>query len=120
MTANVTRFADGSVQGVWIHHQVFLDQAITLVVSATCLEIYDGNRAKVGGVISVSNDPDLPPGLFAWFQAIDNGEGANADPDQSTFVGIGNEEENEAFCNSPDGPRFGPFDVTGNLRVTQR
>jgi hypothetical protein len=118
-TANVTKFADGTVRGTWIHHQIFLDQAVTLVVDATCLGIYDGNRAKVGGVIMVSNDPDLPPGLFAWFQAIDNGEGAGADPDQTTFVGIGDEAENEAYCASPDGPRFGPFDVTGNLQVTE-
>ena len=117
ITANVTRFADGTVQGTWIHHQLFLDEAIRLVVDATCLGIYDGNRAKVGGRITFSNDPDIPAGLFAWFQAIDNGEGDGADPDQSTFVGIGDEAENEAYCNSPDGPRFGPFDVTGNLQV---
>ena len=67
----------------------------------------------------MSNDPDLPPGLFLWFQAIDNGEGAGADPDRSTFVGIGDEQENEDFCNSDEGPRFGPFDVTGNLEVIE-
>ena len=46
-----------------------------------------------------------------------NGEGANAVPDQSSLVGFGNEAANEAFCNSPNLPRFGPWDVQGNVQV---
>jgi hypothetical protein len=81
------------------------------------MNVYDGNRAKIGGVITVSNDPTLPPGVFAWFQVKDSGEGANALPDWSSLVGFGNEAANEAFCNSPNLPRFGPWDVQGNVRV---
>ena len=54
---------------------------------------------------------------FAWFQAFDNGEGVGASPDQSSLVGFGDEEANEAFCNSPRLPRFGPWDVQGNVQV---
>jgi hypothetical protein len=50
-------------------------------------------------------------------QVLDNGEGANAPPDQSSLVGFGNEAANEAFCNSPNLPRFGPWNVEGNVQV---
>jgi hypothetical protein len=79
--------------------------------------VYDGNRAKIGGVITNSNDPTLPPGTFAWFQVFDNGEGSNAPPDRSSLIGFGDEAANEAFCNSANLPRFGPWDVQGNVQV---
>ncbi len=65
----------------------------------------------------LSSDPTLPAGVFAWFSVFDNGEGANALLDRSTLVGFGNEAANEAFCNSPNLPRFGPWDVQGNVQV---
>jgi hypothetical protein len=69
------------------------------------------------GTVRNSNDPTIPPGTFAWFQVFDNGEGANSPPDQSSLIGFGNEAANEAFCNSPNLPRFGPWDVEGNVQV---
>ena len=68
-------------------------------------------------MIENSNDPTLPPGGYAWFQVFDLGEGVNAPPDRSSLVGFGNEAANEAFCNSPALPRFGPWDVRGNVEV---
>ena len=118
LTVNARKYADSSVGGVFTYHQVAFGEAFKFVVSVTCFEVYDGNRAKVGGVVEVSNDPTLPVGVFAWFQAIDHGEGAGAPPDESTLVGFGDEQENEDFCNSPDPPRFGPWDVIGNLQVS--
>jgi hypothetical protein len=109
--------ADGSVSGRFEYHQVVEGEAFTFNVRVTCLRVYDGNRAKIGGVVEVSNDPTLPPGVFAWFQAFDNGEGASSPPDQSSLVGFGSEAANEAFCNSPALPRFGPWDVQGNVQV---
>jgi len=53
------------------------------------MNVYDGNRAKIGGLVKVSSDPTLPAGVFAWFSVFDNGEGANAPPDRSTLVGFG-------------------------------
>ncbi len=48
---------------------------------------------------------------------FDNGEGGTATPDQSSLVGFGDEGANEAFCNGPNLPRFGPWDVQGNVQV---
>jgi hypothetical protein len=55
--------------------------------------------------------------VFAWFQVFDNGEGSGAPPDRSSLIGFGDEAANEAFCNSSNLPRFGPWDVEGNVQV---
>jgi hypothetical protein len=117
LSFNAKKYADGTVSGEFEYHQLGLGESFNFHVDVTCMNVYDGNRAKIGGVIRVSNDPTLPPGVFAWFQVFDNGEGANAPPDQSGLVGFGNEAANEAFCNSPALPRFGPWDVEGNVQV---
>lgn len=117
LAVNARKHADGTVQGMFEYKQEVSGEVFRFHVSVTCLEIYDGNRSKVGGVVEISNDPTLPAGVFAWFQAIDNGQGANAGPDRSTLVGFGDEAANQAFCDSPNPPRFGPWDVTGNLNV---
>ena len=116
---NAKRYADGSVSGQFEYHQIEVQTGATFKfnVDVTCMNVYDGNRAKIGGVIKNSNDPTLPPGTFAWFQVFDNGEGANEPPDQSSLIGFGDEAANEAFCNSPNLPRFGPWDVHGNVQV---
>jgi hypothetical protein len=117
LSFNARKHADGSVSGRFEYHQVVEGEAFVFNVSVTCLNVYDGNRAKLGGVIEVSNDPTLPPGRFAWFQVFDNGEGADAPADRSSLVGFGDEAANEAFCNSPNLPRFGPWDIQGNVQV---
>jgi hypothetical protein len=111
------KYADGSVTGNFVYHQIVEGESFNFHVDVTCMNVYDGNRAKIGGVITYSNDPTLPAGVFAWFQVFDNGEGANAPPDRSSLIGFGNEAANEAFCNSPNLPRFGPWDVEGNVQV---
>jgi hypothetical protein len=115
---NARKYADGSVSGQFEYHQIVEGESFDFHVEVTCMNVYDGNRAKIGGAIRNSNDPTLPPGAFAWFQVFDNGEGANAAPDQSSLIGFGDEAANEAFCNSPNLPRFGPWDVRGNVQVT--
>jgi len=85
-------------------------------VDVTCLNVYGGNRAKIGGIVTESTDPTIAVGTYGWFQTLDNGEGANAPPDWSSLVGFGDEAANEAFCNSPNLPRFGPWDVQGNVQ----
>lgn len=114
---NARKYSDGRVSGRFEYHQVVEGEAFVFNVDVTCFNVYDGNRAKIGGVIEVSNDPTLPAGVFAWFQVFDNGEGAAAPPDRSSLVGLGDEAANEAFCNSPNLPRFGPWDVQGNVQV---
>ena len=117
LSFNARKDADGSVTGRFEYHQVVEGEAFKFNVDVTCLNVYDGNRAKLGGVITVSSDPTLPVGVFAWFSVFDNGEGANAAPDRSSLVGFGTEAANEAFCNSPNLPRFGPWDVDGDVQV---
>ena len=117
LSFNARTDADGEVSGRFEYHQVVEGEAFTFNVSVTCFEVYDGSRAKIGGVIEVSNDPTVEPGTFAWFQVFDNGEGAGAPPDRSSLIGFGSEAANEAFCSSPNLPRFGPWDVQGNVQV---
>ena len=88
LSFNARKYADGSVSGRFEYHQVVEGEAFVFNVDVTCMNVYDGNRAKIGGVIEVSNDPTLPPGV-AWFQVFDNGEGANAPPDRSSLIGFG-------------------------------
>jgi hypothetical protein len=114
---NARRYGDGSVSGRFEYHQVVEGEAFKFNVDVTCFVVYDGNRAKIGGVVEQSSDPTVPVGTFAWFQVFDNGEGAGAPPDRSSLAGFGNEAANEAFCNSPNLPRFGPWDVQGNVQV---
>jgi hypothetical protein len=115
---NARKYSDGSVSGEFEYHQI-AGGTFKFNVEVTCMNVYDGNRAKLGGVVRQSSDPTLPPGTFAWFQVFDNGEGANAPPDRSSLVGFGDEAANEAFCNSPNLPRFGPWDVQGNVQVSR-
>jgi len=117
LSFNARKYEDGSVSGRFEYHQVVEGEAFVFNVDVTCLNVYDGNRAKIGGVIEVSNDPTLPAGVFAWFQVFDNGEGAAAPHDRSSLIGFGDEAANEAFCSSPNLPRFGPWDVQGNVQV---
>jgi hypothetical protein len=115
---NARKDADGRVSGQFEYHQIVEGESFNFHVDVTCLNVYDGNRAKIGGVIVNSNDPTLPRGTFAWFQVFDEGEGANAPADRSSLIGFGDEAANEAFCNSPNLPRFGPWDVEGNVQVS--
>jgi hypothetical protein len=113
---NARKYADGTVSGEFEYTQI-AGGTFRFHVAVTCMNVYDGNRAKIGGFVDESTDPDNPPGTYAWFQVFDNGEGANAPPDQSSLVGFGDEAANEAFCDSPNLPRFGPWDVSGNVQV---
>lgn len=114
---NARKYADGSVSGRFEYHQIVEGTSFDFNVDVTCMNVYDGNRAKIGGVVTSSSDPTIPPGTYAWFQVFDNGEGPNAAPDRSSLVGFGDEAANEAFCDSPNLPRFGPWDIQGNVQV---
>ena len=111
------KYADGSVGGHFEYIQKAGGETFRFGVDVTCMNVYGGNRAKIGGIVTQSSDPTIAVGMYGWFQVFDNGEGANAPPDQSSLVGFGDEAANEAFCNSPNLPRFGPWDVQGNVQV---
>lgn len=116
MSFTATRFTDGRVEGSFEYHQVVEGEAFRFTGRVTCLQVYDGNRAKFGGEIITSNDATVPVGTFGWFQVIDQGVGAGSSPDQSTIMGIGDAAANEAFCANPAGPRF-IFDTQGSILV---
>lgn len=117
---NAQKFADGSVHGRITYQQSFLDFHLRFEAVVTCMNVYDGNRVKYGGLITSSNDPDFPAGGFIWFQGIDNGEGAGAAPDLSTGSGFGDESGNEAFCASPapPNPTF-IAEIDGDIQVRE-
>jgi hypothetical protein len=117
LSFNAHSYSDGSVTGRFEYQQIAGGETFKFNVDVTCFKVYDDNRAKIGGVVNISSDPTVPVGTFAWFQAFDNGEGVGAPPDRSSLVGFGDEAANEAFCNSPNLPRFGPWDVEGNVQV---
>ena len=114
---NARKYADGSVSGRFEYHQIVEGTSFDFNVDVTCMNVYGGNRAKIGGIVTQSTDPTISVGTYGWFQTLDSGEGANAPPDWSSLVGFGDEAANEAFCNSPNLPRFGPWDVQGNVQV---
>jgi len=118
LTFNARKDADGSVGGQFNYHQTFMGETFKFNGPVTCFNVYDGNRAKIGGLVELSNDATLPPGVFIWWSVIDNGQGAGVAPDASTIIGAGDEADNEAFCDSPAVPRFGPWEIAGgNFQV---
>ena len=114
---NARKHADGSASGKIHYIQTVEGESFEFRIDVTCLEFYDGNRAKLGGVITWSNDATVPAGRYGWFQAFDNGKGKDDPPDRSSLLGFGDETANEAFCNSPNLPRFGPWDVEGDIKI---
>ncbi len=119
LTINARKREDGSVSGHYLYKQTFMGEVFVFSGPVTCMNVYDDNRAKVGGLIVQSNDPVFTPGFFIWWQVIDNGEG-DGSVDQSTISGFGDEAANEAFCDDPAPPRFGPWDVQhGNIQVRE-
>ena len=65
-----------------------------------------GNDAWIGGTITGSSDPTVV-GSGSWWHVTDNGEGANAPADITTFLGIGTAAQTQASAISipPTGTR---------------
>jgi hypothetical protein len=75
----------GDVGGVWVDVQG----------EVTCVAVDPvTNRAWVGGVVTQNrSDADLQeaihqPGRDVWFRVVDYGEGADAPPDRTSFLGF--------------------------------
>jgi len=70
---------DGTVTGnAEVHNPSF---PFTAHIVVSCLKV-SGNQADVGGTVTQSNDPGLPPGTSAFWSVTDNGE-----PGSSTASG---------------------------------
>jgi hypothetical protein len=107
--------ADGSVKGQFDYTQVRDGVALSASGSLTCAFVED-DHVWVGGVIEASSRASLV-GLDMWFQARDNGEGANAAPDMSSTLGAAAAPAGQQYCDDHPPVRF-PFLVgEGNLQV---
>jgi len=70
------KYADGSVSGHFEYIQKAGGNTFKFGVEVTCMNVYGGNRAKIGGIVTQSSDPTIAVGRYGWFQVFDNGEGA--------------------------------------------
>jgi hypothetical protein len=105
----------GDVSGLFSYSQSVEGESFNFAGRITCMHLYDFdggtlNRAKLGGVVDWTDDETIPVGTFIWWQTIDNRLSPGNLHDKSTLSGFGDEAANEAFCNSPDPPRFGPWE----------
>jgi hypothetical protein len=117
---SAVRYEDGTVEGQMEYKQRVFGLSFDFHGPVTCIGVYDdGTRAKFGGPITRSNDPDIPVGVFMWFTVVDNGQGAGSPPDRSSILGIGNEQANEDFCASdaPPNPTFSADLTSGNIDI---
>jgi hypothetical protein len=80
---SATKLPNGNIAGQW---QVFKENDERLVVhgSTVCLGI-DGKSARIGGEVTQTSDPVVDPvGTPVIWTVVDNGEGANDPPDQTS------------------------------------
>ena len=114
-TWNVRIHADGAVSGQFGYTQV--RDGVELEVSGPlhCATII-GDRVWVGGLIEESSRASLV-GLDMWFQAQDNGEGAQAAADMSSTVGAGGPGAAQQYCTDHPAVMFPFFLEQGNLQV---
>ena len=107
--------ADGSVTGAYDYTQVRDGVELEVSGSLHCATIL-GDQVWVGGLIEKSSRASLI-GLDMWFQAQDNGEGANAPPDMSSTIGAGPAGAAAQYCADHPVVLFPFFLEQGNLQV---
>lgn len=107
--------ADGSVTGQYDYTQV--RDGVELEVSGPLhCAVVIGDRVWVGGLIEESSRASLI-GRDMWFQAQDNGEGANDPADMSSTVGAGGPGTAQQYCDAHPAVLFPFFLERGNLQV---
>ena len=128
---NAIAHSDGTAKGRFAHSVVFQGQLIEFRGSVTCVTVDPENdRAWIGGVVTANNS-EHPAfleerhqiGGEIWFRVVDYGEGTNALPDRSTFVGFEGDagfDTSQEYCDAqpwPEGDaRTWPL-TQGNLQV---
>jgi hypothetical protein len=107
--------ADGTADGWFNYTEVDDGAAFHADGSVWCVTVI-GNDAWVGATIEHASDPSYN-GLGAWWHVTDNGEGANAPADITTFLGVGSQAETQAFCDTHPAYKH-PFAIDGgNIQV---
>lgn len=99
MEINARKSADGTVSGKFFLKQRWGDDN-TYEADVVCFTIV-GNRAYVGGVLTKVNG--VPYDEYASFRVVmvDNGEGADAAPDQSSqALSLQQPGQPQLFCNN--------------------
>ncbi|HEY5546067.1 MAG TPA: hypothetical protein VIK50_08435 [Gemmatimonadaceae bacterium] len=107
----VRTMPDGSVRGRFsgATHQPLISWSGRL----DCL-VVDGNTAWIGGVYEHATNPSLVGVGFA-FKAVDNGEGASADPDYMSRAMRGGTD-----CNTrPEPNPLYFYEIFGNIQIHQ-
>jgi hypothetical protein len=106
---------DGRADGWFTYRELDDGSPYTADGPVTCLTVI-GNDAWVGGTIEHSNDP-ASVGMGGWWHVTDNGEGSNDPADITTFLGVGTQEQTQAFCSSHP-PYRHPFPIDrGDIQV---
>ena len=82
MEIHARKSTDGTVDGRLVIRQEWVD-GNTIEADVTCFTIVD-NRAYVGAVVKEMNGVPFEDFLALRLVMVDNGEGANAAPDQSS------------------------------------
>ena len=96
---NATTHPNGTVSGVGTLNRT--SSGTRFKFSIDCLSV-DGNVATMTGTVTESNAYPTSVGSPCWFRVKDNGEGANASPDEMTFW---------VFCDTPEGCNIPVCDV---------
>ena len=131
LTFNALQHADGTVKGRF--HESFAAEGETIDFrgDVICMAVDPVNhRAWIGAVITENrsthpefNESYHQPGEDVWFRVVDYGEGADAPPDRTTFMGFENTPgipTSEIYCQlqiwPDDDARTWPV-TAGNIQV---
>jgi hypothetical protein len=114
-TQSAIRHADGSVSGEFeLRSEQEGGQRIHGTV--TCFTVI-GNTARIAGIIDRTTIPGLPTGLYWAWTVVDNGQGANDPPDQTSDFNLRVASGAARHCAT--GTTVGPLIpvLSGNLQV---
>jgi hypothetical protein len=100
MVINARKSADGTVSGKFVIRQEWTD-GNTLEADVICFTIVD-NRAYVGAVLTAMNGVPYDGYFSLRMVMVDNGEGANAAPDQSSQAATTTQQagQPQLFCSN--------------------
>ena len=116
MEIHARKSTDGTVSGRFVLRQEWGDEN-TYEADVVCFTVV-GNRAFVGGVLTAVNGVPYDDYFSLRVVMVDNGEGANAAPDQSSQAfSFQQEGQPQLFCNNAS-LVLPMFDlVRGNLAI---
>lgn len=117
----VRKSSDGSTAGMWQLQSRHTNS--TLHGEIQCVS-FEGNAAWFSGTLTQSDNPLFPVGSVWGIIVVDNGEGANASPDQVSLATQFSPAVPTAWCGAPLSAirsiftNIGPFDIeNGNVQV---